>query len=59
MAEGHKSLAQSSNAREAEDLLRKTAHCNEDPFVAISHSVRQKGGTHKLSPRLLEDDDEQ
>lgn len=58
MAEGHKSLSQTSTKREAEELLRKTAHCNEDPFVAISHSVREKGGAHKLSPRLLEDDDE-
>ncbi|PWI58685.1 hypothetical protein [Sulfoacidibacillus thermotolerans] len=59
MAEGHKPLSQPSSARDAEELLRKTAHSNEDPFLAISHSIRQKGGTHKLSPRLLEDDDEQ
>ncbi len=58
MSDGQKPSRQAASAREAEELLRKAAHSSGDPFLALSQSYRRKQGNQKLSPQLLEDDDE-
>lgn len=58
MADGHKPSYTAPSARDAEDLLRKTVHLVDDPFVAISQSYKHKARETKLSPLFLEDDEE-
>ncbi len=59
MSDGQKPSRQTASVREAEELLRRATHANNDPFLALSQSYRRKQGDQKLSPQLLEDDDDE
>jgi len=58
VSDGQKPSRQTASVREAEELLRKATHLNNDPFLTLSQSYRRKSGDQKFSPHLLEDDDE-
>ncbi len=58
MADGFRSSQESQSVSEAEELLRKTAHMADDPFVALSQSFKRKTRDNKLALLYLEDEEE-
>lgn len=60
MADEQKSSEQSPQSRaDAKELLRKTVHQADDPFVAISRSYKRKTRDERVSSVVFEDEEDQ